>query len=55
MAPIPVDMSQLLDEVLLLIEHRSLPHNLKIVREYGESLVAHVDPLQMRQAIWNLC
>jgi len=55
MAPIAVDMSQLLDEVLLLIEHRSLPPNLKIIREYGESLIAHVDPQQMRQAIWNLC
>ncbi len=54
-APIHVDMAELLDEVLLLIEHRSLPANLKIVREYGESLIAHVDPQQMRQAIWNLC
>ncbi len=53
--PIAFDMAQLLDEVLMLIEHRSLPPNLKIVREYGESLVAHVDPQQMRQAIWNLC
>jgi two-component system, NtrC family, sensor histidine kinase PilS len=55
MAPIAVDLAQLLDEVLLLIEHRSLPPNLKIIREYGESLLAHVDPQQMRQAIWNLC
>jgi two-component system, NtrC family, sensor histidine kinase PilS len=55
MAPIAIDMSQLLDEVLLLIEHRSLPHDLKIIREYGEGVVAHVDPQQMRQAIWNLC
>jgi two-component system sensor histidine kinase PilS (NtrC family) len=55
MAPIAVEMAQLIDEVLLLIEHRSLPPNLKIIREYGESLVAHVDPQQMRQAIWNLC
>jgi two-component system sensor histidine kinase PilS (NtrC family) len=54
-APIAVDMAQLIDEVLLLIEHRSLPPNLKIIREYGESLVARVDPQQMRQAIWNLC
>jgi len=55
MSPIAVDLAQLLDEVLLLIEHRSLPPNLKIIREYGESLIAHVDPQQMRQAIWNLC
>ena len=55
MASLAVDMGQLLDEVLLLIEHRSLPPNLKIHREYGEALIAHVDPQQMRQAIWNLC
>ena len=54
-APIDVDLADLLEEVLLLMEHRSLPPNLKIVREYGESLTAHVDPQQMRQAIWNLC
>jgi two-component system sensor histidine kinase PilS (NtrC family) len=55
MAPLEVDMAQLLDDVLLLLEHRSLPVNLKIVREYGLTLPAHVDPQQIRQAIWNLC
>jgi len=55
MAPLDVDIAQLLDDVLLLLEHRSLPDNLKIVREYGLSLPARVDPQQMRQAIWNLC
>src|SRR5262245_10640523 len=55
MAPVAVDMAELIDEVLLLIEHRSLPPNLKIIREYGESLIANVDPQQMRQTIWNLC
>jgi two-component system, NtrC family, sensor histidine kinase PilS len=55
MASLELDLAQLLDEVLLLIEHRSLPPNLKIVREYGEALVTQVDPQQMRQAIWNLC
>jgi two-component system, NtrC family, sensor histidine kinase PilS len=55
MAPFEVDMAQLLDEVLLLIEHRSLPPDLKIIREYGLTLTAHVDPQHMRQAIWNLC
>jgi two-component system sensor histidine kinase PilS (NtrC family) len=55
MTPIEVDMAQLLDEVLLLIEHRSLPPNLKIFREFGLALSARVDPQQMRQAIWNLC
>ena len=54
-SPIDVDMAELLDEVLLLLEHRSLPPNLKIVREYGEALMVRVDPQQMRQAVWNLC
>ncbi len=35
LTPIDVDLAQILDEVLLLIEHRSLPANLKIIREYG--------------------
>jgi len=30
-----------LDEVLLLIEHRSLPANLKVAREYGDTLANH--------------
>src|SRR4029077_871676 len=52
LTPIDVDLAQMLDEVLLVIEHRSLPANLKIIREYAESLPARVDPQQMRQAIW---
>ncbi len=55
LAPLDVNLAEILDEVLLLIEHRSLPQNLKIIREYAESLPARVDPQQMRQAIWNLC
>jgi two-component system, NtrC family, sensor histidine kinase PilS len=55
LTPLDVNLAEILDEVLLLIEHRSLPPNLKIVREYAESLPACVDPQQMRQAIWNLC
>jgi two-component system sensor histidine kinase PilS (NtrC family) len=55
MAPIAVDMAQLVDEVLFLLEQRSAPACLKITREYAESLDAHIDPQQMRQALWNLC
>jgi len=55
LAPLDVDLAQILDEVLLLIEHRSLPADLKIMREYAETLPVRVDPQQMRQAIWNLC
>jgi two-component system sensor histidine kinase PilS (NtrC family) len=52
---IDVDLAQIIDEVLLLIEHGPLPDHLKIMREYAESLPARVDPQQIRQAIWNLC
>jgi two-component system sensor histidine kinase PilS (NtrC family) len=55
MASHAVDLADLLDEVILLVEHRSLPAELKIIREYGEKLPARVDPQQLRQAIWNLC
>ena len=44
LTPIDVDLAQILDEVLLLIEHGPLPENLKIMREYAESLPARVDP-----------
>jgi two-component system sensor histidine kinase PilS (NtrC family) len=55
MASQAVDLADLLEEVVLLVEHRSLPPELKVIREYGEHLPARVDPQQLRQAIWNLC
>ena len=55
MASHAVDLADLLEEVVLLVEHRSLPAELKVIREYGEKLPARVDPQQVRQAIWNLC
>ena len=55
MATHAVDLAELLEEVVLLVEHRSLPPELKVIREYGEKLPARVDPQQVRQAIWNLC
>ena len=55
MASHSVDLADLLEEVVLLVEHRSLPAELKVIREYGEKLPARVDPQQVRQAIWNLC
>jgi two-component system sensor histidine kinase PilS (NtrC family) len=55
MAPIEINMAEILDEVLLLIEHRVLPANLKVCREYGETLPTRADPQRLRQAIWNLC
>lgn len=55
MVPIEINMAEILDEVLLLIEHRSLPANLKVAREYGDTLATRADPQRLRQAIWNLC
>jgi two-component system sensor histidine kinase HydH len=55
MVPIEINMAEILDEVLLLIEHRALPANLKVSREYGETLPARADPQRLRQAVWNLC
>ena len=52
--PIEVEITELLEEVALLFDHRSMAADVKIVREYGEGLLARVDPQQMRQAIWNL-
>jgi two-component system sensor histidine kinase PilS (NtrC family) len=50
-----VNLAEVLDEVLLLIEHRPLPETLKVMREYPDALPARVDPQQVRQALWNLC
>jgi two-component system sensor histidine kinase PilS (NtrC family) len=55
MASHAIDLADLLEEVVLLVEHRSMPAELKVIREYGEKLPARVDPQQLRQAIWNLC
>jgi two-component system, NtrC family, sensor histidine kinase PilS len=55
MATHAIDLADLLEEVVVLVEHRSLPADLKVIREYGEQLPARVDPQQVRQAIWNLC
>jgi len=55
MTPHPVDLAELLEEVLMLVQHRSHPAELKVVREFGDALPARVDPQQLRQAIWNLC
>jgi len=50
----PVNVAEILDEVLLLLEHRAAPGTLKIVREFAPSLVWSVDRQQFRQAVWNL-
>jgi two-component system sensor histidine kinase PilS (NtrC family) len=55
MAALEINMAEILDEVLLLIEHRTLPANLKVAREYGDALPTRADPQRLRQAVWNLC
>lgn len=55
LVPTEVNASRVLDDVLVLLEHRRLPDHLKVVREYDERLLVRADPQQLRQAIWNLC
>jgi two-component system sensor histidine kinase PilS (NtrC family) len=50
-----IDVSELLDEVLVLVEHRAQPGRLKVVREFAPAISFVVDPQQFRQALWNLC
>ena len=50
-----VNVAEILDEVLVLLEHNATPGTLKIVREFPPSLPWSVDPQQFRQAVWNLC
>jgi len=50
-----VDVTRVLDEVLVLLQHRPVPAELTVIREFGDSLWTRADPQQLRQAIWNLC
>ncbi|HEU5319439.1 MAG TPA: ATP-binding protein, partial [Methylomirabilota bacterium] len=55
LARVPVNVAEVLDEVLVLVEHRAVPGTLKVVREFPPSLPWDLDPQQFRQAVWNLC
>jgi two-component system sensor histidine kinase PilS (NtrC family) len=50
-----VNVAELIDEVLVLLEHRVTPGTLKTVREFPPVLAWSVDRQQFRQAVWNLC
>ena len=50
-----IDVAGVLEEVLMLLEHRPLPPNVKAVRMFEAPLWAHADPNALRQALWNLC
>ena len=49
-----VDVTALIEEVLLLLQHGRMPPDLKLVRAFPEALVADLDGRQLRQALWNL-
>jgi PAS domain S-box-containing protein len=55
LAPRRTDVAALLDEVLVLLEHRPLPRGVKVVRAFQAPLWAEIDPGALRQALWNLC
>jgi two-component system sensor histidine kinase PilS (NtrC family) len=50
-----IDVAGVLEEVLMLLEHRPLPPNVKAVRMFEAPLWAYADPNALRQALWNLC
>jgi signal transduction histidine kinase len=50
-----MNLAEALDEILVLLEHRRLPDQVKLIREYGEHLPIDADPQQLRQLFWNLC
>lgn len=50
-----VSVAEVVDEVLVLLEHRTTPGTLKAVREFSPTLAWSVDRQQFRQAVWNLC
>ena len=52
---VELDMARLLEEVLLLLEHRRLPDGLKVVNEAVGPLPLRGDPQLLRQVLWNLC
>ena len=52
---ITANVAEIVDEVLVLLEHRAQPGMLKIVREFPASVPWSVDRQQFRQVVWNLC
>jgi two-component system sensor histidine kinase PilS (NtrC family) len=49
------DVVSVIEDVLLLLEHRPLPDGIKVVRAFAGPLWAEVDVGMLRQALWNLC
>jgi two-component system sensor histidine kinase PilS (NtrC family) len=49
------DVAALLEDVLVLLEHRPLPEAVKVVRAFASPLWADADANALRQALWNVC
>jgi signal transduction histidine kinase len=49
------DLAEILDDILVLLQHRPMPAHVKVTRAFEGPLSADVDPGTVRQAIWNLC
>jgi two-component system, NtrC family, sensor histidine kinase PilS len=52
---VDLNVADVLDEILILLEHRSVPAGIKIGRDFPHVLHWRLDPQQFRQAVWNLC
>ena len=55
---VEVDVARMVEEVLLLLEHRRAPDGLKVVKVVNEvagPLPIRADPQLVRQVLWNLC
>ena len=55
LTPLLVDVSNVIDEVLVLLEHRAQSSRVKIVSDLPPGLTWSLDSQQLRQALWNLC
>lgn len=52
--PEPVNMAELLDEVLSMLASDGRFQNIEVQRQYGAGLLWYCDRNQFRQALWNL-
>src|SRR5262249_56418983 len=49
-----IDVAELLEALLVLLEHRPVPASIKVVRAYEGPLWGDLDADAIRQALWNL-
>ena len=55
---VDLDVARLVEEVLVLLEHRRAPDGpkvVKVVNEIAGPLPVRADPQLLRQVLWNLC